>query len=652
MATQQSQDPRRLLVLFVVATLVPAASLVWLGWRMVQQDRTLEGQHLEEQRNQAADLAAASLERVLAEADDTLTTFSTARLPVPIDLEYGGALIQFGRTGVVERGGELLPYYPGSAAIASPVPAPLVAADELELHKNDLTGALQILRGLSASGDAVVRGEALLRIARIERKRGDLTQALGAFQKLGDLGDTPISGLPAGFEARQGRALILASQGRRAELRSEAASLCSELERGRWLLGRTEFEFAYHQATTWLGQPERTVSSDQLAMADAAEALWREWQAGEQPASQRGRHIFRFEEQSVLALSRSSSDRLSALLIGPRFLQSEWLQKLPTVGGEHPVEFALTDADGQPVLGHPDVPLTLQSIRPASATQLPWTLHAITSTRGARPPGLSGRTRLLLAGISMMAIMLIAGGLFIHRAISRDIMVAQLQSDFVAAVSHEFRTPLTTLRQLSEMLVRGRVSSEERRQRFYETLLHESERLQRLIEALLNFGAMESGKLQYRFEPVKPNAFLHEVVSDFEHEVSALGYHVELHENGTLPAIRADRESLARVFWNLLDNAVKYSPESRTVWVDMSNGGKRVIVRVRDQGLGIPAAEQKDIFRKFVRGAASKHASIRGTGIGLAVAQQIVAAHGGDILVESEPGQGSVFTVLLPAMEA
>jgi signal transduction histidine kinase len=121
--------------------------------------------------------------------------------------------------------------------------------------------------------------------------------------------------------------------------------------------------------------------------------------------------------------------------------------------------------------------------------------------------------------------------------------------------------------------------------------------------------------------------------------------------NGALHPIRGDRESLARVFWNLLDNAVKYSPEHLTVWVDLSEAGKRLMVRVRDQGLGIPAAEQKEIFRKFVRGAASKTASIRGTGVGLAMARQIVAAHGGDITVESEPGQGSVFTVLLPVTE-
>ena len=281
-----------------------------------------------------------------------------------------------------ERGGTLLPYYPGFPMRSHPpLPAQVAAADELELHRNDLPGALQLLRGLSANADAGVRGEALLRIARIGRKQGNLTQTLDAYKRLGELGDTPISGLPAGFEARQGRALIFESAGRRAELQREAAALCSELENGRWLLGRTEFEFAYQQAKAWLGQPKRTVSQDQLAMADAAEALWREWQAGEQPANARGRRTFRSDGQSVLALTRSSPDRVAALLIGPRFLQSEWLQKLPAIGSVKPVEFALTDADGQPVLGHPDVPLSLQSIRPASATQLPWTLHAISAQR-------------------------------------------------------------------------------------------------------------------------------------------------------------------------------------------------------------------------------------------------------------------------------
>src|SRR4030095_5086591 len=181
-------------------------------------------------------------------------------------------------------------------------------------------------------------------------------------------------------------------------------------------------------------------------------------------------------------------------------------------------------------------------------------------------PELSGRTRFLLAGIVMIAVLLLAGSYLIKRAVLREVTVSGLQSDFVASVSHEFRTPLTTVRQLSEMLARGRVSSDEKRQQFYETLLRESDRLHRLVEGLLNFGRMEAGELQYRFEPVDLEPFVRDIVTEFQQEVSGLGYRIEMHGYGTFPPIRADRESLARVFWNLLDNAVKYSPENRTVW--------------------------------------------------------------------------------------
>jgi signal transduction histidine kinase len=644
---QRSHDPRRLLALFLLSTLLPAASLGWLGWRMVGQDRLLETQRAEERRDQAAELATASLQRTLAEAEEMLTSFSTPRRGPARAIPDAATLVGFGRDGVVQRAGMRLPYYPGVAPSAS-LPE-LAAADDMELRRNDLGGALRILRRLSQDARPAVRAEVWLRIARVERKRGNTAAALAAFDRLGELGETFASGLPAGLAARKGRALIFESTRRGDELQRESAGLCEELESGRWMLTRAQFEFAYEQARRWLEQPRRTASRDRIALAEAAGALWNAWRPGEAQPDSRGRRTIWAGGEPVLALTRWTPDRVTALLIGRRFLNTQWVAKLPRAAG---IEFALTDADGKAVLGRPDVPLSLQSVRPASATQLPWTLHAITRPNGVAAPELSGRTRLLLAGISIMALMLLVGGYFVQRAVLRELRVVRLQSDFVAAVSHEFRTPLTTLRQLSEMLARGRGSTPARRQQFYDTLLSESERLQRLVESLLNFGAMESGKLQYRFEPVAPDAFLREVVSDFEREVAGLGYRVELREGGALPAIRADRESLARVFWNLLDNAVKYSPESRTVWVDVSGAGKRLIVRVRDEGIGIPATERGEIFGKFVRGSASHKAGIRGTGVGLAMARQIVAAHDGAILVESEPGQGSVFTVLLPSIEA
>ena len=117
---------------------------------------------------------------------------------------------------------------------------------------------------------------------------------------------------------------------------------------------------------------------------------------------------------------------------------------------------------------------------------------------------------------------------------------------------------------------------------------------------------------------------------------------------GESPAVRADREALRCVLWNLFENAVKYSPESEAVRVELAKNGRRVEIAVEDHGVGIPRREQRSIFEKFVRGSAARESQIRGTGIGLAMARQIVRAHGGDITVASELGKGSTFRVHLP----
>jgi two-component system phosphate regulon sensor histidine kinase PhoR len=197
------------------------------------------------------------------------------------------------------------------------------------------------------------------------------------------------------------------------------------------------------------------------------------------------------------------------------------------------------------------------------------------------------------------------------------------------------------------MLARDRFGSDELRRKSYDVLVRETERLRRLVEGLLDFGRFEAGAAAYRFEVLDANAFLCGIVNEFQERVAALGYAIELHAPGGELPIRADREALARAIWNLLDNAVKYSPECRTVWVDVEHQAKCISIAVRDQGLGIPAHEQQEIFDKFVRGADSKALRIKGTGIGLAMVRHIVQAHGGEIRLASAPGQGSRFTMIL-----
>jgi signal transduction histidine kinase len=259
------------------------------------------------------------------------------------------------------------------------------------------------------------------------------------------------------------------------------------------------------------------------------------------------------------------------------------------------------------------------------------------------------RRSLLLLAFALLLTFVLVGSYLIARAVTRELEVARLQSDFVAAVSHEFRTPLASLRQLSEMLSDGRVPSETRRQEYYEGLCRASERLYRLVESLLNFGRMQAGVLQYRFELLETGSFFRGLVEEFAQEIRESGYQVEITQQSDLPPLRADREALARALWNLLENAVKYSPESKTVWAKATWENGRVAMSVSDKGLGIAPHEQKKIFNKFFRGASAEIAEAKGTGLGLTMVEHIVAGHGGRVHVDSEPGVGSTFTILLPS---
>jgi len=277
---------------------------------------------------------------------------------------------------------------------------------------------------------------------------------------------------------------------------------------------------------------------------------------------------------------------------------------------------------------------------------LPWSVSF--SIAAGAPP--SGRLRLLLLGLGAMALFVIGGTCLLWRVVQRELAVARLQADFVAAVSHEFRTPLASLRHIAELLEESDDMPRSRRVSFYQSLSRNTERLQRLVESLLDLARMERGRKPYEMAAVDAARFVHDVVEDFRKEAEPRGYVVEFESqpDGAL-AVRADRSSLVHALWNLLDNAVKYSPERRSIRVSVGRHPRGIAVSVEDHGIGVPARERKEIFRKFVRGESAGRLGIKGTGLGLAIVAHIVGAHGGTVEVESEEGAGSTFRIVLPA---
>jgi signal transduction histidine kinase len=257
---------------------------------------------------------------------------------------------------------------------------------------------------------------------------------------------------------------------------------------------------------------------------------------------------------------------------------------------------------------------------------------------------------MMLTGLAMLALLVIAASYLIGRAVSRELAAARLQSDFVSAVSHEFRTPLTSMLQFTEMLIEDESLPEEKRRAFYGAQERATRRLTRLVESLLDFGRMEAGAKPYRLERLDAGRLVKATVDEFIRDAGSEGLVMECAVPAEGPLVKADGEALAQALWNLLDNAVKYSGDKAVVHVEV-DPGNQVAIRVRDQGIGIPPPEKDQIFRKFVRGSSAKERGIKGTGIGLAMVKHIVDAHGGRIRVESVPGKGSTFTILLPSEE-
>jgi signal transduction histidine kinase len=228
--------------------------------------------------------------------------------------------------------------------------------------------------------------------------------------------------------------------------------------------------------------------------------------------------------------------------------------------------------------------------------------------------------------------------------------VARLKSQFVSAVSHEFRTPLTGIRHYGEMLLHDRVTTEERKHHYYALVVGAAERLSRLVEDVLDFARMEEGRQEYKSEPIEPSSWLRGTASEFQATLAA-DRQVECAIPDVLPQLRGDASALARAVHNLLDNAVKYSPASPTVWLSARAEEGKVIVDVRDEGVGIPRDEQAHVFDRFFRGRETA-STTRGAGLGLSLVQHIVAAHGGRVSVSSEPGRGTTMTVALPSSES
>ncbi len=251
-------------------------------------------------------------------------------------------------------------------------------------------------------------------------------------------------------------------------------------------------------------------------------------------------------------------------------------------------------------------------------------------------------------GVSLMLFGAIA---LTVQSVARQMKVSQMKSDFVSNVSHELRTPLASIRVFGEYMRLGRVTKQEKIVEYGEYIEAESRRLTQLINNILDFSRIESSQKNYKFAGTDIVDLVSKTVSEFGVPLRDSGFEITFRAPAAaLPPVSVDADAIGQVLMNLLDNAVKYSRERKRIDVSIEAGPTSVKIAVRDEGIGIPAGEQKKIFEKFYRAGSALVHDVRGSGLGLTIVQHVVEAHGGRVEVESRPGEGSTFTIVLPCV--
>ena len=558
-------------------------------------------------------------------------------------------------------------------------------AEDAEFKQGDhAEAAAAYQRLLTRFADQASLPFVLSRLGRCSEKAGNSQRALDAFQRILTAGRPELSsdGIPLELMAIVQIGDIYLKMNRPMEAAASFLRLYEDLLTSKWALTRSRFEFYRDRA----GQQIQTIQA--RLKSKEVDDRWNQLKIREASGLRRMARLENIRRRIVPLVvpgMRTSTDS------GPRFSRLSTLpgeelllvscyplsertvfglvidpdplarQLLPAGPGPSILRegyfIRLEDESGRLVAGKELSPPRAQAAatRPSYSGAFendfpPWNIaiYRADPDRSLRDFHVRRAIYILLLAVVMTALFL--GGYLAIRSTAKEFELARLKSDFVSTVSHDFRTPLTSIRYLAELLERGRVKDDDRKQEYFRTIGAESERLNRLVENILDFSKIEAGMKEFRMEETDVAALARDVAARFLRQTAQQSVSLETAIDERMPNVSADPEALSRSLFNLLDNAAKYSGEKPRIFLRARAEADEVCLEVEDKGTGISPADQKRVFEKFFRSEAAAASPVRGSGIGLTLVDHIVRAHGGRITLESATGRGTKVTIRLPAL--
>lgn len=559
------------------------------------------------------------------------------------------------------------------------------SAQVFEFQSKNYPLAIKSYKGLmNDSSDKTVRAQLLNCVARCYRKAGNLPESMRIYRVI--LSEYPseisIDGAPLGIMALYQIGNSLWKSGQELDGGEVYVDLYKRILNSEWSLTNHQFNFYLDLVKNVL-----SVSIDALPKTEKGKELIRKWdslQSSEKKAlqdimvkndliqkvvpliyakrplskadSRMFSHISEIFDGILYLVSFASlgNNQYFAFQINPQVLTQRsipgLIKSLPLKEGW---SIHVLDASGFILAGSSS--LNLEDLpNPPVLTKvfddgfLPWKISVYQDSPTPLERHFIKKRNLYLLSVIVVMIALFFGGFFAIKSTAKELEVAKLKTEFASTVSHEFRTPLTSIRYLADMLKRGRVKENERKQEYYEAITSESERLSRLVENMLDYSKIEAGMKEYRFKETEVAALSREVVFRLQDQARTQNVSIICDISDQIPIITADQEAISRVLSNILDNALKYSDTGKKISFKVWAEDKSVFFEVEDEGLGISKDDLKRVFEKFYRAKDPKDKNIEGSGIGLTLVDHIVRAHDGEISLESNRGKGTKVRVRLP----
>jgi signal transduction histidine kinase len=560
----------------------------------------------------------------------------------------------------------------------------LQQGQQWEFQKRDYIGALRVYRqALRETADPQIQVDLLSKIARVQKKSKQFQEAIKTYQTIVKKHSQIqlMQGFPLGLVSR----MEIGSLHIEMKDQTKAQKLFMDLFRiligGEWILERESYNFysdriqdsisgllsqeSSSEQQQSLGntfqelveeEATKKEETERLLLFQANASAERELVAFQsRESSPEGNKRFALEIGTntyliCLLQSDPAGDEIWGFLVDRQYLIDSLLPGImQNLVFPKNTDWIIRGRDGNTLLASKDSPAGSLTIKSDFIGNFPdWTMEFYQTDPRLLDAFLTPRRGIYFYMFILIAGILVFGLILTIRSLTREMELSRMKSDFVSTVSHEFKSPLTSIRQIAEMLHSGRVPSEERRQKYYDVLLEQSERLSLLTENVLSFAKMEEGKKEFVFEHVDIDTLLLNIVSTIQDRVKHDGFAIEPKIEKSLQSIMADASAITQAVNNLIDNAVKYSGASKKVFVQAYNDEKSVVIEVKDFGLGIKKEDMDKVFDRFYRGGDELTRTVKGSGLGLTLVKQIVEAHKGSIQVESELEKGSVFTMRLP----